>query len=950
MSETIELNVFDGGINTRLEPHFLAPNQAVELVNCDVSSGIIRPFSNDVNTNQIASKSFYLFNDQVISGDEERSYVEYDRSLFYSNGKQAKWSTDGINFVDLGVTSPSNPPVAEINEGTYTVVVSTGGVTPAGTQLYKIVEDDTDIFTQEAEVLFNNSSVVFTFTEAKNYKLYRLVDNKFILVAERDGAGDLEELQTTSSEIGTITDLSVVLNTKYKQPSTMPAHIHSLGQPSLTPDNNITWPIVYTGYLGSSAVGVLSKETYVFSPVTNKYIKVTHSEATELLSAWSSNKNSGRGGVFTINGDTYRWGVGVFSPYNIGGLVIQKIGSGSISFTEINNMLYFAGAHKVYGNIFYVFTYNTYMGKTGKAFTYNGGPSLGSTVLPSIPLPSNVALVDVIFINSTEIYLITNPVDHRAVPVNQVIIYRGTLGSTSYEVVHKTTDKLAFSFSLFGDDVPTQNYAGSNMMIGNNACVLFKDYVLTLTPTLNDAVKKYPYSGGFKFRPQNRGSCIVKDGVAYVTEENKPYSSGSLMFTYDRAKMYTIQLAVEDAEGLGDQIQVSTLSGTYSYVYTYCDAGGTNESAPSEATEAITVDVGHIFLSDLDIGGNPDTKPYIRLYRIGGANKEYRLVEELASSTATYLDTKADVELTDVLSTYGTVDAPPSGKYLVEHNGRLWCAAHLDNDYTRLYYSDAGAPQTWAADQYIQLPDVIYGLGSTANGLVVGLEDKTYVVLGYDSASFTLRLIDGAQGCVGHSSIQPIDNNIIYVSKYGICICDGTKVSVVSGDSLGKFVYTPTFSATINKQYYVSYDKEVLVYDYSIVPKLYTLHNPAIKGLLGIGSELNYSDGVFLYTMHSGGETSDNTMLYLSPHLTEGRLNNLKEYDKVRITYEGTFTLSIIIDDNIILTKDLSSFTRETEVIVLPNNNIKGYYLQFRVEGVFTLYAIEYSVQGRDNV
>ena len=103
----MQLNLFDGGLSTRLAEHLIQQNEAVEFENVDSDSGILKPKKSDLPTNTEAKRSMYYFNNNWIFSDDDRDYVEFQEKLYYSTASgKAKKSSDGIVFHNLGIDKP----------------------------------------------------------------------------------------------------------------------------------------------------------------------------------------------------------------------------------------------------------------------------------------------------------------------------------------------------------------------------------------------------------------------------------------------------------------------------------------------------------------------------------------------------------------------------------------------------------------------------------------------------------------------------------------------------------------------------------------------------------------------------------------------------------------------------------------------------------------------------
>lgn len=105
----MQLNLFNGGLSTRLAQHLIQQNEAVEFENVDSDSGILKPKKADLLTNTQTKRSMYYFNNNWIFSDEDRDYVEFQEKLYYSTGNgKAQKSSDGLIFHNLGIEKPKD--------------------------------------------------------------------------------------------------------------------------------------------------------------------------------------------------------------------------------------------------------------------------------------------------------------------------------------------------------------------------------------------------------------------------------------------------------------------------------------------------------------------------------------------------------------------------------------------------------------------------------------------------------------------------------------------------------------------------------------------------------------------------------------------------------------------------------------------------------------------------
>lgn len=123
------LNDFSGGLNTRVAPSLLTPNQAQIYNNIDHSSGSIKPVKGyTLDTNGVAKYfTWYNYTSEYVSSATETSFIEFKDTMYYTQFNNYPVSYDGTNTYRLGIVSPVNAVspaknVAGNLTGTYTYV------------------------------------------------------------------------------------------------------------------------------------------------------------------------------------------------------------------------------------------------------------------------------------------------------------------------------------------------------------------------------------------------------------------------------------------------------------------------------------------------------------------------------------------------------------------------------------------------------------------------------------------------------------------------------------------------------------------------------------------------------------------------------------------------------------------------------------------------------------
>lgn len=102
----MQINLFDGGLSTRLDPSLIEINQAVDYVNIDNDTGVLKSAKGLSATIDTALPNFYRFNDAWVSSANDRDYVEYKDILYWTEPATYPKKFDGTNTYRLGIEAP----------------------------------------------------------------------------------------------------------------------------------------------------------------------------------------------------------------------------------------------------------------------------------------------------------------------------------------------------------------------------------------------------------------------------------------------------------------------------------------------------------------------------------------------------------------------------------------------------------------------------------------------------------------------------------------------------------------------------------------------------------------------------------------------------------------------------------------------------------------------------
>jgi hypothetical protein len=383
--------------------------------------------------------------------------------------------------------------------------------------------------------------------------------------------------------------------------------------------------------------------------------------------------------------------------------------------------------------------------------------------------------------------------------------------------------------------------------------------------------------------------------------------------------------------------------GTRNYVYTYYSSITGFESAPSPLSDDLSVDINNVVVTGF-VAPTDTTVDAIKLYRIGGTLTGLYSIATLAKTVTTYTDTKTDLQALDgeLLTTTGFIKPPVGLKFLTEYNSALFGA--IDST---LYFSNSGLVDQWTSDNWITFPEHITGLGVTQNGLLIFSRNKTWILVGDSLSTYSKYLLNGSQGCVSHSTIAYVDNNLLWYSLDGICVSQGGSIELLSYAKLGKVSVNPIIARVYENQYFLFHETGTIVVDFRGGAVKFLDLSLIVRGAYYSSSYdklyiLKPSDiGMFEY--NSG---VDLTFTYKTGWLAENGITNYKTYKNIYIKCVGSVNLDLILDGVVIKTYTLVNGIND---IKYPQEYSKGYYTELLFYGTGKIIEVNFLTEGRQN-
>jgi len=455
-------------------------------------------------------------------------------------------------------------------------------------------------------------------------------------------------------------------------------------------------------------------------------------------------------------------------------------------------------------------------------------------------------------------------------------------------------------------------------------------------------------------------------------------------------------IATVSAEGVADGVH----TGDFKYTYTFYSTETGIESAPAPLTGYITVEDDNIIVSNLE--SLPSNANSYRIYRIGGYLPYFTLVRKINAVELPYTDSLDDTRIDGRSLTTLHSGPPPAGlDNLLEMNGRFYGTVG-----NKVYFSALGNPDAWYISNYFTLRDTIVGLAKTPAGVLVLSRFYTSLCYGTQPENFRLKVLSDQLGCIGKESIAYLGDSAIWLSDSSFCMSNGYLVTNITANKIDNLsgLY-PTGAIVDNDVYYMSFkpnlfphvtlypstklfpgsvagtggvDQGIIAIDFKrgdgFSYKLIEYDDIRTVGLvdgevhIGKGSLYKVDAPCNLPMFSTCVDTLDcspyslnklnvnksqgfTTLYYISPELIDGSRATIKEYDKVRVMFQGTFNIKIIFDnDEVVLEQDIESLDGIDTFTLLgiPNAKNKSYFIKFMIEGIGSIESIQYSWKPRE--
>lgn len=158
----MKLQLFDGGLSTRRAPQLLQQNEGVEYTNIDNEVGVLAPVKSKTVTTTTVSKFPYFYDaqQQWVSSNTYRDYVEFEKTLYWTDriGRPQKY--DGTNQYNLGISAPATAPTVTASNSVDApteadLIPGSAGNLPSTVHNYIFANDDGAFFSAPLRASIN---------------------------------------------------------------------------------------------------------------------------------------------------------------------------------------------------------------------------------------------------------------------------------------------------------------------------------------------------------------------------------------------------------------------------------------------------------------------------------------------------------------------------------------------------------------------------------------------------------------------------------------------------------------------------------------------------------------------------------------------------------------------------------------------------------------------------
>lgn len=195
----MKIQVFDGGVNSRIAPQLLQQNQGIIYDNIDNATGILTPVKDKLDTGINTDKyaAFFHKGDAWLSSDAPTDYVEFQGFMYSTDGVAPKKFRNGVTQ-NLGIAAPTFKPVVTVQDAAEPILelsynYTLGGNLPNGVLKYRLFNVKNNVYSAPLQLEVDSVGTVRASLEDVNRKeLYEPVVTKTL---QRNNAIEFGNIQ-----------------------------------------------------------------------------------------------------------------------------------------------------------------------------------------------------------------------------------------------------------------------------------------------------------------------------------------------------------------------------------------------------------------------------------------------------------------------------------------------------------------------------------------------------------------------------------------------------------------------------------------------------------------------------------------------------------------------------------------------------------------------------------
>lgn len=183
-----------------------------------------------------------------------------------------------------------------------------------------------------------------------------------------------------------------------------------------------------------------------------------------------------------------------------------------------------------------------------------------------------------------------------------------------------------------------------------------------------------------------------------------------------------------------------------------------------------------------------------RIYRSNTAsNTRYQLVAEVPIANTSFTDDLKADRLQETLST--DIWSMPPTQLVGSTTMYLQGLVNMPNNFlagfidSTVYFSEIAAPYAWPIDYSMPVSNRVVGMEVFGQTLVVLTEAGPFYISGSDPSSMSKTDSQSNEACLSKQSIARVDGGVVFASQNGLCLANGSGVSVFLPAPLGKMYW-----------------------------------------------------------------------------------------------------------------------------------------------------------------